>query len=365
MHRRTNALRAGLVGATAVILVATTQAPAVQAARSTDTAAPRIDVPGQPWIYGMKALSPTDVWAVGNLPGGFPYAGHWNGSHWKRSRLPFLQGKQMGLSAVDASAPDDVWAVGPKYSGAFALAMHYDGSRWRRTPIVQEDPVTLSDVAVVSRDDVWVVGELGTSGYQPFTEHWDGDSWSVVDVSSPLDYAILTSVAAVTSNDVWAVGQTYGAVHGRHSLIVHWDGTEWQQVASPSPMRLYAVAAVSGNDVWAAGAGRHYALHWDGSSWQQVDIPGRLHMTIYDISARAADDVWMAGLYQSSVEPRQFSNLMLHWDGQSWTEADVPGGHQEVEGLSAVSADAADDAWTAGYGPERHYVRHWDGTSWS
>ncbi len=55
-------------------------------------------------------------------------------------------------------------------------------------------------VAAVSASDVWAVGAGG-----PFTEHWNGTSWSLV--STPDEAGLLSGMTALSSGTVVAVGR--------------------------------------------------------------------------------------------------------------------------------------------------------------
>ena len=58
-------------------------------------------------LWGVKALSANDVWAVGGS-----YFLHWDGSNWT------TPGPSTGtLTGVDASSPDDMWSVGTQVVG--------------------------------------------------------------------------------------------------------------------------------------------------------------------------------------------------------------------------------------------------------
>ena len=69
--------------------------------------------------------------------------------------------------------------------------------------------------------------------------------------------AQLDDVAAISTNDVWAVGDYLPNVGGVRTLVEHWDGMHWGIVPSPnvgSDNNLFLdVVAISSNDVWAVG----------------------------------------------------------------------------------------------------------------
>jgi hypothetical protein len=68
-------------------------------------------------FYGVSAVSPSDVWAVGELaPSFLPVMRHFDGSAWTDVAVP--RPKQgSALFGVSADASDDGWAVGYSYDG--------------------------------------------------------------------------------------------------------------------------------------------------------------------------------------------------------------------------------------------------------
>ncbi len=114
----------------------------------------------------------------------------------------------------------------------------------------------------------------------PLVEHWDGSSWTQVQVApAGAQLVQLNAVVAPSPTDVWAFGYTHYAQH--------WDGTSWTRVALPVPKgaqspEFNGAAAISPNDIWAVGDaelhGSTYASHaivdhWNGHRWRVVSEP--------------------------------------------------------------------------------------------
>ena len=92
-------------------------------------------------LFGASALSPSDVWVVGDQEGRNgkfeTLAEHWNGTTW--SVVPTSDPGSSGnhLYAVDAVSPDNVWAVGQQLGGEApdqGLVEHWDGQQWSVVP---------------------------------------------------------------------------------------------------------------------------------------------------------------------------------------------------------------------------------------
>ena len=279
----------------------------------------------------------------------------------------------LGLSAVLSASPGAdcaaAWGVVPSPNGGSG------------------DQSVLSDLAVVSANDIWAVGNQGngTSQIDTLIEHWNGSSWSVVPSPNgiyPINYLI--SVSAVSSTDVWAAGYTYNGIVSdakSQNLTLHWNGSVWSVVPSPNRTvpenRLLGVVAISANDVWAVGDTYDYTrfksltMHWNGSAWSIVSSPnpGSSFTSLHGLAALASNDVWAVGTQQDFQE----QTLAMHWDGTSWKVVSTPNVGPYGNNLLQVSAGSPTDIWAVGYHltvvgfsePYQTTALHYDGTSWT
>src|SRR5436853_386756 len=154
-------------------------------------------------LTAVDAVSPSDVWAVGNYEAaGFnhprPLIERWNGSAWS-SIAPTWddEGELLGVAAVSS---DDVWMVGGNQNGGPAST-------------------TLRSVSATPGGEVWAVGD---SAADSVTLRWNGSAW--VDVPAPnpgMSFLDLNGVSVISPNDAWAVG--YYDVNGSwRTLTMHW-----------------------------------------------------------------------------------------------------------------------------------------------
>jgi hypothetical protein len=249
-------------------------------------------------LFGVSGAACNDVWAVGlTIPHGSLFAQalieHWDGSQWSAFATPSApQGSQLyGVTAISAT---DVWAVGAFGPRNTELVEHFDGTKWSivTSPAFMANGGLLG-ISASSSTDVWAVGESnfrGGDGLNPAPEalHFDGNAWTRVAVPKPPKAPLgsgLLSVTAIAPNNVWAVG--FGTT-GKDpnirstSLIEHFDGTSWSIIASPVPpgASLAGIVAISANDVWAVGSvlgttkvDRTLTLHFDGTSWSVIASP--------------------------------------------------------------------------------------------
>ncbi|HYP40054.1 MAG TPA: S-layer homology domain-containing protein [Chloroflexia bacterium] len=328
-------------------------------------------------LHGVSALTPDDVWAVGNrweATDGSSYGRtlieHWDGSTWSVVPSPNGGTHQYTTSFlvdVAAIAPDDAWAIGywSDYIGGsnYPLALHWDGVTWSsvETNYYMGDQYTPTAITAISSDDVWVVGRHGN--YQTWTMHWDGETWSMVASPSPgPSYNYLSSVSGSASNDVWAVGITQPG-DTIEPLLIHWDGSSWQEMPYPDAaagLSLRAVKAFAPDDVWVVGTSYDFlqstytpiSMHYDGAAWS-VDLlpaqPDFSQIHLADLDGSGPTDLWAVG---SKRGVSAALVLTYHWDGSSWSTVYSPTPRSDEDGnLSILSVTSAgpDHTWLVGY----------------
>ena len=345
LKRGTHAVSLGVVSLL-ISAVSAVGAPATCRPAWSETPTP----PGSNSFYGIAAITPTDVWAVGSRYDGIndrPLAEHFDGVQWLIVPVPALGNSAAYLRGVGGLSGIDVWAVGYQITRSGAnktLIEHYDGGAW--TIVTSPNPASLasylSEVVAVAMSDVWAVGYyLDNSGvYRTLVEHWDGTSWIIV--SSPNagngDNA-LNGIAAASSNDIWAVGYQSSAPGAASStLVLHFDGTSWTIVPSPNPggltSSLAGVVAMADGRIWAAGfyydetQGRTLLLHGDSSGFEVVpgeDFPGEGNV-LNGIAASGPGDIFAAG-YHYPNGTSDYQGLIEHYDGTQWRRvSSVQGG---------------------------------------
>ena len=283
-------------------------------------------------LYGVAALSSTDVWAVGDLNTGV---------------IPTVTGRRTLIEHNVGSGFAVVPSPNPSWAGL--------------------DLATLQGVAAVSSTDVWAVGhadDFASFKSTTLIEHWDGTSWRIVPSPNPSGSSLpneLFAVTAVAADDVWAVGQTG---FPWKALILHWQGSAWTAVPNPCGVPLNGVTAISSTDIWAVGSAS--ACHFDGTSWTLARTPdptklGAVAFTLLDVSGSASNVVWSAGFasYQNG-EGITTGPLVETWNGRRWTfMTSLP---MTPSGIEVV---AANDIYAVGFNGFGVVIAHWNGTRWT
>ncbi|HUE20333.1 MAG TPA: hypothetical protein VMQ86_01540 [Bryobacteraceae bacterium] len=314
--------------------------------------APRINGDNTSYLDGVVDVSPTDAWAAGIVGIGTASPGqlieHWDGTEWREFPGPaFSSGEQPEIYGMSAVFPKDVWAVGSELvdnENLAALFEHWDGTAW--TAHTGQFYGFFRGVSADAADDIWAVGYSGLN-FVTFSEHYDGTSWTLVrtpDVGSGPN--VLNGVVALAPDDVWAVGYSTASQtppQGQYevpseTLTEHYDGTSWSVVPSPNvgpnsqyqSNKLYGVTAVSPNDIWAfgsyfaaSGSGNQMTLllHWDGTSWSLTPSPSPepgnfLDDILFSGVVTAPGSVWIVGsLDPATMNQPITATFVLHTTG--------------------------------------------------
>ncbi|HEY7430958.1 MAG TPA: hypothetical protein VH641_09510 [Streptosporangiaceae bacterium] len=388
-RRRLGALAAPLLLMAAALAAlgpaagATTVAPAAAAASCHNLTGIQPPSPGttRNELTAVAVISACNTWAVGRQASGGDdqtLTEHWNGSAWKVVPSPNPGTSFNELNSVRGRSASDVWAVGDATDSTKTktLVLHWNGHTWKQVPSPSPGASfnVLTGVRTVSAHEAWAVGFSGSkTTTRPLILHWNGTKWSTSPTPKVEPFSLLNGVAASSSTDVWAVGggnvvsgPRQGPAARAHphpavaavaspSLILHWNGHTWKRVPAPSPgtsfSELMAVGARSATSAWAVGESesgssvRTLILRWNGHTWAKVASPNPGGATAGDglsgVTAPAANTAWAVG----------FSNrktLILGWNGHSWAAVPSPNLGSELTFLAAVAASSPSNAWAVG-----------------
>ncbi len=323
----------GLAATIAGLVVATAVAAPAAGWRVVASPSPR----QQNQLLAVTAIpGASGFWAVGYSKGPpdpldvHTLIEHTTGSGWKVVASPNPGTSGSILSAVAAISPSDVWAVGD-----LNTPMHWNGRHWSLTPIPGAPAGgTFATIAAVSADDVWAVRTYGRDGL-PYSAHWNGHAWAIVAMaqagaSETVQLTGLTRIAG--SRRLFAVGSEISIQGGQliqRQLIERWNGSHWLMVAVPPLVHgavtdsLSGVASVSGSSVWAIGEWTDPSLtshplfeHWNGTAWHVVAGPAGRAAPGTLTAVPGATQLWATTL----GTPGQ---VAFHYTGTTWVERPV------------------------------------------
>jgi hypothetical protein len=180
----------------------------------------------------------------------------------------------------------------------------------------------------------------------------------------------------------WHALSRFGGVVFCLMLSVGMTGTEVSARTHPGAAKAHAllqgVSTLSRSNAWAVGytAGPSSAgviLHWNGRAWsrQLEQMPPAGHEEgLVAISADSALNAWAVG-DRGDADGGHTVAISEHWDGSAWSPVPVPRPpHAASFYLSSVVSLAPDDAWAVGnYDPTGNgdslpLLLHWGGVRW-
>ncbi len=177
-------------------------------------------------------------------------------------------------------------------------------------------------------NDVWGVGTGGA------VVHWNGTSWSIVDIGAGT--LSLGAIWGLSPTDIWV-----GAGTGE---VFQYDGNQWAQLAAQTGGGVSGIWARAPDDLWIA-LPQGNVSHWDGSSWTQMNT-GQVQ-DLFTIWGSSAVDVWAAGR----------SGTLVHYTG-SW----APVGSGTAQNIIDIWGAAGNDVWATA---ARDTLLHYNGTTWT
>jgi hypothetical protein len=184
-------------------------------------------------LYAVNGVASNDVWATGRTAVGYSSSRtltlHWDGSTWTVIPSPNDSTTHNNLYGVAAIAPNDVWAVGAAGS-LKTLAIHWDGTSWSVSPAASfgsnVSNEALVGIVAATSGDIWTAGQFyQNSAEQTLTEHWNGSTWMIIpspDAESSNNR--LQGIARSPKGTLWAVGTTGVFGQPERTLILRRSG---------------------------------------------------------------------------------------------------------------------------------------------
>jgi hypothetical protein len=218
-------------------------------------------------------------------------------------------------------------------------------------------------IAAISNRNIWAVGDTSTKTgktiYQPFVRHFNGISWQAIAIphssGSTADW-----VSASSASNVWVGGRKDSST--AISVIYRWNGARWSRIPVPAMTYLQDVDVLGPDNVWAFGDSGTVAydiFHWNGSKWQHF-LPDNTNFIPQDISASAANNVWISGFAYSG---RKQVVAAYRWNGTAWHAVSMP--HPTLnDGGPDVTAVSPSNVWIGWYDTTTSHALHWDGHQW-
>ncbi|NNF42811.1 MAG: hypothetical protein HKO59_15925 [Phycisphaerales bacterium] len=331
---------------------------------------------GETWAVG-RATVQLSMFAFDDEP----FASRWDGAAWQTVPVPHPSPSAPGqreASFYDVAvlASDDVWAVGTYHTvgadgfpGFQTLAMHFDGTSWTHIPT----PLTpiggtggfLNAVDAVAPDDVWAAGtriapDVPAINTTAVLLHWDGTAWTEIpDAPWFIDLNEIEDIRAFPGGVVWCAGH-FGNAPGDNPWLARWDG-HWTLFEGlpvpPGRNGLYAIDGPAPDDVWVVGQSLSpigtvaVVLHWDGTSWSwdAPDVGGLVTISLLGVGVAPDGTVHVAGVWTNEPSPATpLPFLGRRRTGGAWDILETVTDGPESAWYRGLTVDDDCSAWVVG-----------------
>jgi hypothetical protein len=219
-----------------------------------------------------------------------------------------------------------------------------------------------SDIAAISKTNVWAVGDLfdnrGNTIHEPLIRHFNGTGWKTVTIPGSPKFES-DWVDASARNNVWVGGLPKSTVAG--STVYRFDGSRWHRIPVPRLTYLQGVAVLSPKSVWAFGTSATIfppsgnlsadVFHWNGSKWRGY----YLNFLPQSISASSSRNVWLAGLNKQRA-------AAYKWNGYAWHSVAMP--HPVVGEGPGVAVFSTSNVWIGWFSGTGSFALHPYGHHW-
>jgi hypothetical protein len=278
-------------------------------------------------IDDIAATSLSNVWIVttpnstsGNLDD-TRRVRHWDGHSWKPVTLSGLPQNWFGSLLLIAGRP---WLVGDGVTypldprSAFIASFGKVRGKPHWTTQTYSRTGALNGGFVRTSRDAWTVGGTFDGQYSPpdgvaLAEHWNGKRWHRTPLPHPV--GTLAAVAAASRHSALAVGATTNSHYKQSPVAFVWNGKKWHSISAPGrATSLHAVAVDPSGGYWAAGevtgdqthtAYFHYmAGHWSTSVGQRRVLHGARsrQFTVVDDMTTLAGRIWSVGFIGANCD---------------------------------------------------------------
>ncbi len=247
-------------------------------------------------LYGVRALSPTEAWAVGNF-GAIQHTTD-GGKTWTVAD----SGTRQPLFGIDFGDRQHAWAVG---KSALVLGTADGGKTWKSqaTPLSIEKH--LFKVRAVDARTAWAVGDWGTIiSTRDGGATWEDRSLAVTPVKTEEGPGRTTTTITddIILYDVSFPDPQHGFIVGEFgTLLVTSDaGATWTPRATPTEKTLFGVHFATPDRGWVVGIDGLVLRTDDGGRTWQVQHGQPETAGVEDISFR--ETLENPGMYAVQVE---------------------------------------------------------------
>jgi photosystem II stability/assembly factor-like uncharacterized protein len=276
-------------------------------------------------LYGVRTLSATEAWAVGNF-GAMLHTTD-GGRSWKSVE----GGTRQPLFSIDFGDSQHAWAVG---KSALVLRTEDGGKTWKQqaTPLSVEKH--LFKVKALDNDTAWAVGDWGTV----ISTHDGGATWqdrslgvTPVKTEETPGRTTTTLTDDIILYDVSFPDHEHGAMVGEFGTVLFTSdgGATWTRRPTPTEKTLFGVHFVTPERGWAVGIDGLLLRTDDGGHHWEVQHGHPESEGVEEISF--GDTLKNPGMYAVRVDGDHgvvvgdMGMILVSNDGgRTWTRRELP-----------------------------------------
>ena len=281
--------------------------------------------------------------------------------------VPYTPNANDAFNSIAMVSPDEGWIVGASGSNSRPgpLILHYLNGRLFQANIAAPPsgwPTSLSLQRVVmsSATEGWAIGPAEGLCPSELLLHYTRGQWKL---DGTLTGTTVYDISMLSPTDGWAVGDQQTCGQGDHKpVLFHYNGTTWTQAQLPADViQLTGVAMTSATDGWAVGARQNenynLLLHYDGQTWSEVNTAGMTQFgaNLTAIAMISASDGWLIGAINqgppgsiTAYAATPTRSILFHYDGKQWSKANTPLDSIQQGGVNSLSLASSGDGWLVG-----------------
>ncbi len=126
----------------------------------------------------------------------------------------------------------------------------------------------INDIAVIDKDNIWIVGIFRTDSTNYNAAHWNGDRWELIGINfftfceqTHVHPYPARSIIAFNKNDIWI---------SSGSQIAHWNGNIQDTTICNTSVSINAIWGTSSDNIYFVGDNGSI-VHYDGSDFEKVE----------------------------------------------------------------------------------------------
>lgn len=320
-------------------------------------------------IWGTAA---DKVWATS-----YQWIWHYDGSEWKRVKLP--DGLGNGFAGIWGSSTKDIFVNGDNM-------LHFDGSQWKK--------MTTADKS--HRGEIWGQGpkevyalrsirDETTKKYVQNVWRYDGASWKQI-AKPPLGEksaqslwsnekgtlflsgtdgvllrykagsgwtSLMPKLAGGTTQAIWGTDLDHVWAGRDDGTLLRRQGTTWTQTTFPADKGDFrAIWGIDAKTIFASVGDAMWI--YDGSAWKKMTAAGIVFGSA--IWGTSATNVYAT--IQLPENASKIVSVVAHYDGKTWKTEDLV----DNSSYSAIWGSGPDDVYVVGGCGK---IGHYDGKTWT